>query len=106
MPAYGVVRVYGKAIATDLKSYGPVGRYKWRAPLKFLNYEGACAWTRGYFDGDGDVRVTEKLGECMVRARSVNRRGLLDVKLILHKFFQIEAGLYRHGTPKFENWSQ
>jgi hypothetical protein len=105
-PAYGVIRAFGKEMLLDLKQYGPYGKLKWRVPINYLGRRSAKEWLRSYFDGDGDVRVSEGLSKCMVRARSVNKAGLLDVQLLLRSSFGIEAKLYSHGKPKFPTWSQ
>ena len=105
-PQFGIIRAFSKAMALDLQSYGPYGKLRWRAPLDFLNRASAKAWIRSYFDGDGDVRVSEKLSKCLVRARSVNKAGLLDVQGLLKTYFAVESKLYTHGKPKFRNWSQ
>ena len=105
-PKSGRIRAFGKAMSLDLQLYGPYGKLRWRAPVDFLNRGSARAWLRSYFDGDGDVRVSEKLSKCLVRARSVNRAGLIDVLGLLHSYFAIESKLYTHGKPKVPNWSQ
>ncbi len=106
MPDYGVIRAFGKEMLLDLKQYGPYGKLRWRVPIRYLKRRSAKEWLRAYFDGDGDVRVSKGLSKCMVRARSVNKEGLMDVQLVLMRFFQIEAKLYLHGKPKLPTWSQ
>lgn len=105
-PAEGLMKAYGKQMATELKSYGPFGHHAWRVPTYALDSRTASYWLSSYFDGDGDVSVSDKPSGCIVRARSVNRLGLLGVKGLLRKYFGIDAKLYFHGAPRLANWSK
>jgi hypothetical protein len=105
-PERNYIRAFSKQMVLDLQQYGPYGKLKWRVPSDRLDSSSAREWLRSYFDGDGDVRVSSKLSKCKVRAKSVNRTGLVDVQVLLGKSFGVDAKLYRHGSPKFPKWSQ
>jgi len=105
-PYDGTIIAYGKEMLKDILSYGPLGSHRWRAPVHFLRKPQARRYLRSFFGGDGDVRVSPVLSKCKVRAKSVNREGLLSIKTLLEKYFDIEAKLYKHGRPKFPGWSQ
>ncbi len=102
----GIIRAYGRDMALNLQKLGPFGHQEWHVPIDKLDRVSASMWLRSYFDGDGDVHLGERIGRCMVRARSVNREGLIGVQRLLSSQFGIESRLYLHGKPKRETWSQ
>ena len=105
-PGLGIVRAFGIEMMRDLSPYGPYGKLKWLAPLRYLNWHSARAWARSYFDGDGDVHVSSIISKCRVRAKSVNLPGLESVKALLWSFFEIECKIYRIKKSANPNWSQ
>lgn len=105
-PSQGVVRAYGKDMATDMMRYGPFGRLNWAVPFGSLNTLTARYWLRSYFDGDGDIHLSPKKSRCMVRAKSINKIGLQGVNTLLWNYFRIRGRIYVREKPTRENWSQ
>jgi hypothetical protein len=104
-PAEGLIKAYGKAMAVDITRYGHFGRRKWTVPIAWLNRTTAAYWLRSYFDGDGDIHNSGDSSRCRVRAKSINKTGLMGVNSLLWQHFGIQGRLYKHGEPK-GNWSQ
>lgn len=94
---------YGKEMVYDLLKYGPFGTYIWRTPTSYLDKEGASAWIRSYFDGDGTVHMgSYKLRDSRIGVSSVDRPGLEDVKIVLDEYFGIKSAVYPHRRIKPE----
>ena len=105
-PRLGIVRAFGVKMVRDLFPYGPFGKLRWLAPLRYLTRISARAWARSYFDGDGDVHLSTIVSKCRVRAKSVNLQGLESVKVLLWSFFRIDCKIYKLKKPTNPNWSQ
>lgn len=88
-------------MAYDLARYGPFGTYTWRVPFDYLDREGARAWLRSYFDGDGEVYVREgRLSDSKIGASSVSEQGLREVQKLLSDYFGIVSNVYPHWKKK------
>lgn len=99
----------GKEMAYDLAKYGPINRYSWRVPFEHLDREGARYWLRSFFTGDGTSHVGKRRSDDDVRASSVNKAGLEEVRSLLEDRFGIRSYLYYGGHKKNEatkNWSE
>jgi hypothetical protein len=105
-PSQGVIRAYGKDMATDMMRYGPFGRSNWAVPFGSLNRLTARNWLRSFFDGDGDVNLSLKISKCKVRAKSIKRPGLDGVNILLWDYFKIRGKIYAREKPTRKNWSQ
>jgi len=104
-PRLRIVRAFGAKMMRDLLLYGPFGKLRWVAPLRYLDGISARAWVRSYFDGHGDVHLSTVISKCRVRAKSVNLSGLESLKALLWTFFGIVQNLQAQ-KPANPNWSQ
>lgn len=105
-PRLGVVRAFSVNMMRDLEQYGPFGKLKWTAPVRYMDVFSARARARSYFDGDGDVYVSSIISKCKVRAKSVNLPGLISVQTLLLSYFGIKGRIYKREKPAHDNWSQ
>lgn len=99
---------FGKEMAYDLSKYGPFGRYAWRVPFEHLDKEGAREWLRFYFKGDGTLHKGDLPTDISIRAHSVNKQGLEEVRILLENEFGIRSYVYLHPRERSEatkNWS-
>lgn len=89
-----------KRIVEDLHSIGAWGIHRWRVPnlVRSSSANIRAAFTRGFFDAEGNVFVSEGIGSAgkhhhHVSATSANKQGLAGIRSLLESL-KIGTGFY------------
>lgn len=94
-----ILKVYSKPIVLDILKYAKFGIHIWCLPnILLIDKKSKQEWLRAFFDAEAYV------GKDHIKLHSVNKNGLIEIKNMLLKDFNIETKMYQY-VPKNPNYS-